>query len=117
MPDDELHWFEQIDDIDLEVENNVNEIDDMSNSIALKIMHETALKLKKLHQEFDQKKLKYKDKAINAKNTVKEKAIKTKNTVKEKAFQTKDTVKEKAQELKSKATGKKDEAKELFLKK
>jgi hypothetical protein len=57
MPDDEVHWFEQIDDIDIIVEDNVNEIRDMSNTIALKIMHETALKLKKLHQEFDKKKL------------------------------------------------------------
>ena len=63
--------------------------------MALEIVKETALKLKKLHSEFDQNKDKIKGKA-------KEKTTK--------AY-------EKAKELGSKAVGKKDEARALFLKK
>jgi hypothetical protein len=54
-------WFDQLGEIDMVLEDN--NLKDISRSMALKIVHETALKLKKLHTEFDQNKDKIKGKA------------------------------------------------------
>ena len=86
MREGEIEWYEQLEDIDINLmDDNALEMRLITESISRKIIHETAIKLRKLKHEFSSKiSSKIKTKALEQANEKRETFLRKKREIHDK---------------------------------